>query len=79
MPSAVSAPGEPQSEKGRKKVSASPYCDFCLGDATENKKTGAPESLVSCADCGRSGKKTCFYHPVALKWVNSSISVQESE
>lgn len=56
MPSAVSAPGETQSEKGRKKVSASPYCDFCLGDASENKKTGAPESLVSCADCGRSGE-----------------------
>ncbi|XP_050719028.1 zinc finger protein ubi-d4-like isoform X4 [Eriocheir sinensis] len=56
----VSAPGEPQSEKGRKKVSASPYCDFCLGDATENKKTGAPESLVSCADCGRSGHPSCL-------------------
>ena len=33
----------------------SPYCDFCLGDATENKKSGQPEELVSCADCGRSG------------------------
>lgn len=43
-------------DKGKKKVSASPYCDFCLGDASENKKTGVPESLVSCADCGRSGE-----------------------
>lgn len=32
------------------------YCDFCLGDATENKKTGTQEELISCADCGRSGK-----------------------
>ena len=32
------------------------YCDFCLGDATSNKKTGKPEELVSCAECGRSGK-----------------------
>ena len=56
MPSAGGATVENQSDKGKKKVSASPYCDFCLGDASENRKTGAPESLVSCADCGRSGK-----------------------
>ncbi|KAK8399104.1 hypothetical protein O3P69_004276 [Scylla paramamosain] len=49
-----------QSDKGKKKVSASPYCDFCLGDASENRKTGAPESLVSCADCGRSGHPSCL-------------------
>ena len=29
------------------------YCDFCLGDAHENKKTGTSEELVSCSDCGR--------------------------
>ena len=34
------------------------YCDFCLGDALSNKKTGKPEELVSCAECGRSGKYT---------------------
>jgi hypothetical protein len=34
----------------------STYCDFCLGDATQNKKTGMSEELVSCSDCGRSGK-----------------------
>ena len=32
------------------------YCDFCLGDASSNKKTGRPEELVSCAECGRSGR-----------------------
>lgn len=29
------------------------YCDFCLGGS---KKTGCPEDLISCADCGRSGE-----------------------
>lgn len=38
------------------KALPSPYCDFCLGDARENKKTGGSEELVSCSDCGRSGK-----------------------
>lgn len=38
-------------------ASPSPYCDFCLGDDRENKKTGTPEELVSCSDCGRSGKR----------------------
>ena len=36
--------------------SGSKYCDFCLGDEMENKKTGNREEMVSCADCGRSGK-----------------------
>nr|XP_049701609.1 zinc finger protein ubi-d4 isoform X2 [Helicoverpa armigera] len=40
-----------------KEASPSPYCDFCLGDDRENKKTGTPEQLVSCSDCGRSGKR----------------------
>lgn len=38
------------------KATPSPYCDFCLGDSRENKKTGGSEELVSCSDCGRSGK-----------------------
>ena len=36
------------------------YCDFCLGDEAQNKKTGSPESMVSCAECGRSGHPTCL-------------------
>ena len=39
-----------------KRATPSTYCDFCLGHATENKKTGLPEELVSCSDCGRSGE-----------------------
>ncbi|KAM7163453.1 zinc finger protein DPF3 isoform 8-T13 [Macrochelys suwanniensis] len=30
------------------------YCDFCLGGSSMNKKSGCPEELVSCSDCGRS-------------------------
>ena len=37
------------------------YCDFCLGDASSNKKTGKAEELVSCAECGRSGKYTNIF------------------
>ncbi|XP_042867289.1 zinc finger protein ubi-d4 B-like isoform X4 [Penaeus japonicus] len=49
---------KPLGEKGR--AQPSPYCDFCLGDAAMNKKTGEPEELVSCSDCGRSGHPTCL-------------------
>ncbi|XP_022904147.1 zinc finger protein ubi-d4 isoform X6 [Onthophagus taurus] len=42
------------------KAAPSPYCDFCLGDSRENKKTGGSEELVSCSDCGRSGHPTCL-------------------
>ncbi|XP_063241709.1 zinc finger protein ubi-d4 B-like isoform X2 [Bacillus rossius redtenbacheri] len=44
----------------KERAAPSPYCDFCLGDASENKKTGQPEELVSCSDCGRSGHPTCL-------------------
>uniref|UniRef100_Q6DJ77 D4, zinc and double PHD fingers family 2 n=1 Tax=Xenopus tropicalis TaxID=8364 RepID=Q6DJ77_XENTR len=40
--------------------SGSKYCDFCLGDELENKKTGSKEEMVSCADCGRSGHPSCL-------------------
>ncbi|XP_058460114.1 zinc finger protein DPF3 [Malaya genurostris] len=56
--SAVASIPGPAQEKGR--AIPSPYCDFCLGDARENKKTFEPEELVSCSDCGRSGHPTCL-------------------
>ncbi|XP_055374282.1 zinc finger protein ubi-d4 isoform X2 [Condylostylus longicornis] len=49
-----------QVRNDRGKAQPSPYCDFCLGDARENKKTNLPEELVSCSDCGRSGHPTCL-------------------
>ncbi|XP_014260015.1 zinc finger protein ubi-d4 B isoform X9 [Cimex lectularius] len=54
-----------QNEKPR--ATPSPYCDFCLGDAVSNKKSGQPEELVSCSDCGRSG------HPSCLLFTNNMI------
>lgn len=63
-PAAIAAgPGErDHSRRGEKgKLAApSPYCDFCLGDTRENKKTGTAEELVSCSDCGRSGHPSCL-------------------
>ncbi|XP_069947862.1 zinc finger protein ubi-d4 B isoform X6 [Cherax quadricarinatus] len=53
-----SKPAKCHGEKSR--AQPSPYCDFCLGDASLNKKTGEPEELVSCSDCGRSGHPTCL-------------------
>ncbi|CAH3182614.1 unnamed protein product [Porites lobata] len=52
-------PGRPKKIPGAA-VSPNNYCDFCLGDVYENKKTGQPEELLSCADCGRSGHPTCL-------------------
>ncbi|PSN30856.1 Zinc finger protein DPF3 [Blattella germanica] len=51
----VLVPIMPGSEE-KERAAPSPYCDFCLGDAQENKKTGQSEELVSCSDCGRSGR-----------------------
>ena len=51
------------------------YCDFCLGDATSNKKTGKPEELVSCAECGRSGRYLNFFLDQELR-VILSITTQ---
>lgn len=53
-PGPVAAPAVREMEM-KARAPPSVYCDFCLGDATENKKSGQPEELVSCADCGRSG------------------------
>lgn len=53
-PSTSSEGPQPQ---GKPAATPSPYCDFCLGDSRENKKTGGQEELVSCSDCGRSGKR----------------------
>ncbi|XP_061934147.1 zinc finger protein ubi-d4 A isoform X2 [Apis cerana] len=59
-PSSVRAEGPPtpgtNEKKAGKSAQPSPYCDFCLGDARENKKTGGSEELVSCSDCGRSAE-----------------------
>lgn len=50
----------PSAMEEKDRAAPSPYCDFCLGDAHENKKTGQSEELVSCSDCGRSGHPSCL-------------------
>jgi len=42
------------------KAEPSGYCDFCLGNQDNNKKTGSAEELIGCAECGRSGHPTCL-------------------
>ena len=46
----------PPNMVGRGCHKPNPYCDFCLGDDTGNRKSGKAERMVSCADCGRSGE-----------------------
>ncbi|KAF0310751.1 Zinc finger protein neuro-d4 [Amphibalanus amphitrite] len=60
VPAAPAKASQPPVEGEKKRTAPSLYCDFCLGDAQHNKKTGAPEELVSCSDCGRSGHPTCL-------------------
>ena len=42
-----------------------PYCDFCLGDDVMNHKSGKHERMVSCTNCGRSGR-IILYNGVCL-------------
>lgn len=75
-PSQQPPPPQPQqqgrSASGKPLANPSPYCDFCLGDNGENKKTRQPEELVSCSDCGRSA------HPSCLQFTpNMTVSVKK--
>ena len=45
----------PPNLRGKENAKPNPYCDFCLGDSGKNNKTLTNESMVSCANCGRSG------------------------
>jgi len=53
LPAPPKPPAKPAAEPSN-------YCDFCLGDADNNKKTGTSEELIACAECGRSGHPTCL-------------------
>jgi len=50
-----------------RKAEPSGYCDFCLGDRETNKKTGEPEELIGCAECGRSGHPSCLQFTKNMK------------
>ena len=51
----------PGSKKSSGRSQSSGYCDFCLGDASNNKKTNQPEELIACSECGRSGGCNEYY------------------
>ncbi|XP_063931225.1 zinc finger protein DPF3 isoform X2 [Zophobas morio] len=72
LPEKIDPPPSTSMDCGKDKAAPSPYCDFCLGDSRENKKTGVMEELVSCSDCGRSGHPTCL-----LFTENMKISVKK--
>ncbi|UYV77534.1 DPF2 [Cordylochernes scorpioides] len=55
-PSTPTPPAPPSNGK----QSGNAYCDFCLGDNGENKKTQQPEELVTCSDCGRAAHPSCL-------------------
>lgn len=59
-PTVLVNPGIVKTMAGRDRAKPNAYCDFCLGDSSDNKKTGRPEELVSCAECGRSGHPSCL-------------------
>ncbi len=49
-----------------------PYCDFCLGDSQLNRKSGQPEDLIACSECGRSGHFTSEFNKHRVKGQKSS-------
>ena len=67
------APTPPAVDPTDDKASPNMYCDFCLGDQLENKKTGQREELVSCADCGRSGSSCDI---LSLLWLACPLLMQ---
>lgn len=57
----------------KKKTDPSAFCGFCQGTAQCNKD-GEEEELVSCADCGNSGKiigNTVWAHKASLSVVGN--------
>ena len=73
----------PPNLNGKEDAKPSPYCDFCLGDATCNRKTSKPEKMVSCANCGRSGlsewSKLYHYDVIVLLFVAHPSCMQFSD
>lgn len=56
----------PPNLQGKPCAKPNPYCDFCLGEDSLNKKSGKPEKMVSCADCGRSAHPSCLQFTLPL-------------
>jgi len=72
MPSVQGHPGYPGPRQPilpvppKQPAKGSGYCDFCLGDGEQNKKTGTTEQLIPCSECGRSGHPTCLQFTASM-------------
>lgn len=56
---------EPTTRLGKRKRSrrSDKVCQKCQGDEVENKKTGRPEVILTCEDCGLRGHPSCMILP----------------
>lgn len=59
IPPTVVEPGDP-SWRSSAAFDSEYTCDFCLGDERLNKKTGRPEGMLRCSDCGRCAHFFCL-------------------
>ncbi|THD22371.1 Zinc finger protein ubi-d4 [Fasciola hepatica] len=57
--SSIVEPGDP-SWRSSTAFDGEYTCDFCLGDERLNKKTGRPEGMLRCSDCGRCAHFFCL-------------------
>ncbi|KAA0189038.1 Zinc finger protein ubi-d4 [Fasciolopsis buskii] len=57
--SSIVEPGDP-SWRSSAAFDSEYTCDFCLGDERLNKKTGRPEGMLRCSDCGRCAHFFCL-------------------
>lgn len=55
LPAEVELPAPLKPLKKKRKPRRETECSFCGGDDAKNKE-GEPETMVTCADCGRSGE-----------------------
>ncbi|KZT07692.1 uncharacterized protein LAESUDRAFT_724683 [Laetiporus sulphureus 93-53] len=53
-------PLPPKPAKKKRTPRREEECGFCQGNDSKNKKTGQPELMVSCSECGRSAHPGCL-------------------
>ena len=52
-------------KRSKRKPRREEECGFCAGDDSKNK-SGVPERMVTCSDCGRSGEFHCVLQDSCL-------------
>lgn len=88
LPVEVELPVPPKPIKKKRKPRRETDCSFCGGDDTKNKE-GEPETMVTCADCGRSGESIRVQsrrlvtfasgHPTCLKLAEQADTLRSYE